>query len=427
VKKSTNMLEPNEAFHRRTAAELVARYDEQEQPPEGWREALAWHWEQAGAHAEATDVALDVAEAYVGQLAFPAARQWAERALMFLDKLDPLRQRLYELRAYALTLTILEFAGQYREGLDYARRLLRAAQARNNRPAEARALLAIGRMQRDLGQLTDAEAFLQQARSLADRDELTDVESEVRIHLAKVHQLQGRHLEALQELQLAREEHEARDDRVKLAQALTGVGDVYRVLGSVAEALELYTRALHLEEGVGSWLGQAILREKMALAQLALGRLDEAQAAEAESLRIREAMDDIIGQARSYMVLGMICEQLGDYQQALTHFEHARTLDEQTQNERGLGVALIHLGDAHRALNDYETARGQYLRALALAQRAKDQLGLARTLERLGDLCIDEGQRDLANGHWAEALKIRESLGHADEAAALRDRLRTRS
>jgi hypothetical protein len=52
------------------------------------------------------------------------------------------------------------------------------------------------------------------------------------LHLAKVRQLQGRHLEALQELQLAREEHETGDDKLKLARVLTSIGDVYRVLGS---------------------------------------------------------------------------------------------------------------------------------------------------------------------------------------------------
>ena len=129
---------------------------------------------------------------------------------------------------------MLEFGGQYREGLDYARRMLSVAQARGNREATARAYLAIGRMQRELSQLSTAEVVLQQARMLAGERRAGELEAEVRLHLAKVHQLQGRHLEALQELQLAQEEHEQHDDRLRLARVFSSIGDIYRVLGSAA-------------------------------------------------------------------------------------------------------------------------------------------------------------------------------------------------
>jgi tetratricopeptide (TPR) repeat protein len=419
------MTEANATFHRRVAGELAARYARSDHAPEGWREIMAWHWEQAGAFAEAADAAIEAAEARAARLDFTAARHWAERTLELIERLDPIERRVYELRAYALALAVLEFGGQYREGLEYARRMLRVAQARKNREAEARAHLAIGRMQRELGQLAVAEAALQQARTLAECDEISELEAEIRIHLAKVHQLRGRHLEALQELQLAQEEQEQHDDRVRLAQVFTGVGDIYRVLGAGREALTFYTRALSLEQGRGSLLGQAILKDKIALALLEQERLPEALAAAEESLRLRESVHDIVGQARACTVLGMIMHRLGQYERALAYHERARALEEQTQNRRGQGIALLHLGDTARALHNYELAREHYLRALALAQRDNDQIGLARTLERLGDLSFEEGQRDAANSHWVEALKIRDALHHFDEATALRDRIRT--
>jgi tetratricopeptide (TPR) repeat protein len=412
------------AFHRRVAEQIAAYYAASERAPEGWREAMAWHWEQAGALAEASDAALEIAEARVTRLDFAAARQWAERTLTLIERLGQAERRAYELRAYALALAVLEFGGQYREGLDYARRLLRVAQERQNLEAEARAHLAIGRMQRELTQLTIAEAALQQSRMLAERGELYELEAEVRVHLAKVHQLQGRHLEALQELQLAQEEQEQHDDRVKLARVFTGIGDIYRVLGAGREALTFYTRALSLEQGRGSRLGQAILKDKLALAFLEQGRLEEALDKEQESLRLRESLSDIVGQARSCSVIGRIMYRLGRYEQALTYHERSRELEEQTQNPRGQGIALVHLGDTARALRRYDQARQHYQRGLALTRRDNDQIGLARTLERMGDLCFEEGQHAEANQHWSEALKIREALGHSDESNALRERIR---
>ena len=61
--------------------------------------------------------------------------------------------------------------------------------------------------------------------------------------------------------------------------------------------------------------------------------------------------------------------------------------------------------------------------AQELARRDGDQVGMARALERLGDMHFEEGHRDKANISWSEALRIRESLRHADEATMLRNRI----
>jgi len=412
------------AFHRNVAQRLAAHYAASDRAPEGWREAIAWHWEQAGALVEAIGVALEVAELRVTRLDFLAARQWAERVLTLIERLDIAERHSYDLHAYALALAVLEFGGQYREGLDYARRMLRVAQERGNLAAEARAHLAIGRMQRELTQLTIAEAALQHARMLAERIEQPELEAEVRVHLAKVHQLQGRHLEALQELQLAQEEQEQHDDRIRLARVFTGIGDIYRVLGAGREALTFYTRALSLEQGRGSRLGQAILKDKLALAFLEQSRFEEALVEEQESLQLRESLNDIVGQARACSVIGRIMNRLGRHEQALSFHERSRVLEEQTQNPRGQGIALIHLGDTSYAMRSYTAARQYYQRGLTLTRRDNDQIGLARVLERLGDLCFEERKHDEASRHWGEALKIREALHHSDEANVLRERIR---
>jgi tetratricopeptide (TPR) repeat protein len=411
--------------HRRIAAWLNGLYRASEHAPEGWRETAAWHWEQAGDHTAAAQAALDVTETSIARLDFHAARQWVRRALELIERLTPEERATIELRAYALVLAVLEFGGQYREALDYAKRMLRAARTLNHREAEVRALIALGRMQRELGQFPAAEMALLEARATGSSDELGELEADIRLHLAKVYQLQGRHLEALQELRLAEDESAIQDDQVKLARVLTGIGDIYRVLGATRETLIFYNRALSIEQGRGSLLGQGLLREKLALTLLAQGKLDEARASAEESLRLRQFIGDIVGQARALSVIGTITGRMGQHGQAIAYHERAQDLDEQTQNVRGQGVAHLHIGDEARALRNFTMARQQYARALTLAQNANDQLALARTLERMGDLNLEDGKRDVANSCWAEALQIRELLRHADEAAALRERIRS--
>lgn len=415
-------------FHRRVAEELGARYSGDERAPKGWREVQTWHWEQAGAYTSAIEAALAITETRITRLDFGGARRWTERVLTLLEHIDVGRRTPYELRACALALAVLEFGGQYREGLEYARRMLRAAQRTGNAEAEARALLDVGRMQRELGQLVQAEAALQSARDLAARDELSDLEVEARLHLAKVHQLQGRHLEALQELQLAREEHEgegqADDDKLRLARVLTGIGDVYRVLGAYQEAFAFYTRALNLEQGRGSLIGQAILKDKLALVLLSQNKPSDALVSAEESLYLRQRINDVVGQARSYTVIGAVMSRLGRHEQAMESYKRAYELQELTQNPRGQCIALIHLGDAERALRQPQAAALHYERALMLARRDRDQIGIARALERLGDLHYAQEQRSQALARWNEALQIREALRHVDEADELRYRIR---
>lgn len=111
-----------QAFHHRTAEELVALYANRDQAPDGWRETLAWHWEQAGAYGEAVDAALEITEMRVSELAFTEVLRWVERVLALLDRLSTLARQAYGMHAYSLVMMVLEFGGQYREALGYAQR-----------------------------------------------------------------------------------------------------------------------------------------------------------------------------------------------------------------------------------------------------------------------------------------------------------------
>jgi hypothetical protein len=187
-----------------------------------------------------------------------------ERALTLLGGCAKQR-RIYDLRAYALALAVLSSAASTaRVRLRQAHAGWRAAAQQPQ--ATTRAYLAIGRMQRRLGQLANAE-WCCSRRTLAADDELGDLEAEVRLHLAKVHQIQGRHLEALQELQLAQGERRARRPGPRRG-CSPGSAISTGYSAPAARSMTFYTRALSIEQGRGSLFGQAILRDKLALALL---------------------------------------------------------------------------------------------------------------------------------------------------------------
>lgn len=417
-----------QTFHRQTAEQLQAFYAEREDAPEGWRGALMWHMEQAGLYGEAMGIALDVAQQYISNLSFGEARRWVERSLRLLDQLPDLERvsygLTYEVRAYALIIAVLEFEGQFREALGYAQLLLRLGEIHGNVEAQGRSYLTIGRVHRELGQLIIAESDLMRALKIAERHQQADLEWEARFHLAKVHQLQGRHLEAFQQLDLAHRGISSSGEEQRMARVCTGIGDIYRVLGSGDDALRLYHQALKIEMASNNRLGQSMLYEKLGLSHLELSGLYEAQECIDEALRLRTELGDKLGQARSHSIMGTIQYRLKDYKLALEHYEKARDLEAGLQNRRGLTIALTNLGDVARATANLDQAHAYFQEALMLARGTGDQVGMARLHERLGDVSAERGNTNEAGGHWSEALKIRDEMGHYDEAQSLRRRMK---
>jgi tetratricopeptide (TPR) repeat protein len=416
------------SFHKQTAEHLQAFYGEQEDAPQGWLEALMWHWEQAGKYGEALNVALAGAERYIAELNFTEARRWIERSFALLDRL-PDADRLsygfgYEARYYALIIAVLEFEGQFREALGYAQLFLRLAEIHGNIEAQGRSYVTIGRVHRELGQLVIAESDLMRALKLAERHQMPELEWEARFHLAKVHQLQGRHLEALQQLDLAhRGATEAGADE-RLARVCTGIGDVYRVLGSGHDALRFYHQALKTEIASSNRLGQAMLYEKLGLSHVELAEFYEAQECMQESLRLRKELGDNLGQARAHSIMGTIQSRLKDYTRALEHYEKARELEAGLQNRRGQTIALTNLGDVARETSNYEQALVYFQEALTLTKGIGDQVGMTRIYERMGDVAVLKGNAQEAREFWGQALHIRDDMGHYDEAQELRERLK---
>jgi tetratricopeptide (TPR) repeat protein len=413
-------------FHRQAAHTLQTHYAESETPPEGWQGVLMWHWEQAGEYGEAIRVALARAQHHTGNLEFPEARRWIDHGLKLLERISGSERLKHEMQTYALTVAVLEFEGKFREALGYAQLILRLAETEGNIEAQGRGYLTLGRVHRELGQLTFAETELLHALQMAERHQMHELEWEARFHLAKVHQLQGRHLDAFQQLDLAhRRVTTVSDGESRLARVCTGIGDIYRVLGSGEEALQFYHRALKGEIGTENRLGQAILYEKLALSHMELDELFEAIECINEALQIRERLDDNLGKARSHSIMGTIQHRLKNYHLAQEHFERARSLEAHLQNRRGLTIALTNLGDVARSTGNTDQARLYYHEALKLTREIGDRVGMARVYERIGDAFHDTGDRELAQSHWQEALHIRDDMGHYDEAQSLRERLAT--
>lgn len=405
-------------LHAMIAVELERRYREVS-APEGLSGVLAWHWEQAGNWRQATEASLMCAEELIQRRDGTRAQRWCERALEYQERLPREERGDLELRALLLAWTVLDFGGQHREALEYARRLYKLAEAQDAPEMRITALLALGRTHRALGSMQAAETELLRTIDLARLHNLPSLEADALFHLGKLRQLQGKHFEAIQHFTYAQAQDAALEDQARMAQVFTGLGDVYRALGAPREALNYYTRALQLEHSLPGVLGAAILQEKLALCYIDLARPQEALDAEQESLRLRQSINDRVGIGRAHSVLGSILARTGDHEHALEHYNQALEVEQTLQGVRGLGMIYSHIGDSYRALGDYARASNAYQQSLSIAQQQDDKIGLALGHERLGNLAREWNDRATAGYHYQEALHIRQQLGHSDEVHRL--------
>jgi tetratricopeptide (TPR) repeat protein len=411
-------------FHREAATRLRALYAPDPSPPSLLNGILAWHWAHACEWREAITAALNEAELLITQQNVHDARYWCERALEHLSRLPEEERPASALRVYTLAWTVLDFGGQYEEALHYAQQMYALSSGSDLPAVEGGALLALGRTHRALRDFGAAEETLRSALDVARRSGNVLLEADALFHLGKTQQIQGRHLEAIQNYNAAHERGVIIDDRLTIAKIITSLGDVYRILGAGQQANLHYARALAIEEHLPGTVGIAIVQEKLALSYLELGQHELALRCQAESLMLREQIKDEVGMARAYTVLGIIHSARGDQQTAIEAYQQGLQLELAMQNTVGQVMLHNRLGDAFRILGDYGATSNHYAQSLELARRLGDQMGIVLTHERLGDLAYEWGDRHAAAQHWHAALAIRENLGHYDEQKRLREHLR---
>jgi DNA-binding SARP family transcriptional activator/tetratricopeptide (TPR) repeat protein len=220
--------------------------------------------------------------------------------------------------------------------------------------------------------------------------------------------------------------------------------------------------ALHAARRLGDRATQAQAHRLLNLANLQLGRFDEARAHAEQALQLFAQLGDLPGQARIRLNLGRVLERQGNLQQALDQARQALEQFRLAEDWAGQADALnwvgwyhsqlgyheqaleycrqslaLHadsggwpghadtwdsLGYAQHQLGHHDEAVACYERALTLWHDLGDRYQVAMTRLRLGDTYRASGDADRAGGAWREAIEIFDALGHP-EAAAVRAKL----
>lgn len=279
------------------------------------------------------------------------------------------------------------------------------------------------------------ERAFEAARRLADRP----AEADALINLGKIRELSGDLAAAADLHQQAAARFRGIGDLLGEANALNSLGLVRRSTGDNTGAADLHGQAISLFRQVGDRLGEANAASN--LGHVYWSTSDYAQTAEMHrrAFELYRAIGARLGEASAANNLGLVLRQTDDYTGAAKLHRQALTLFRQIGYRLGEVNALSNLGLVQRMVGDYADAADLHSRALAIAREIGYRIGEANNLGNLGLVRRLTGDyADAADLH-SQALTlfrvigyrlgeasclgnlgaVREQMGDLDEAADL--------
>jgi tetratricopeptide (TPR) repeat protein len=226
---------------------------------------------------------------------------------------------------------------------------------------------------------------------------------------------QGRYLDALPPAQDAARLAETAfgTEDIRTAYALDHLGKVYRRLGELEKARELFERAVKISSAVldPDAPKRAHFLDNLAELLMTQGKYDEAEDAYQNSLHLMQRSFGELSSpvATAYARLAALYTRWGVYEEAEPLFRRLQDINYRVGSSDDAMDAAVAAGRCKIYLEDgrLDLAREQCSRALTLRERLpKNHLDLAQTLSTLGLLQLREGQVDEAQKSIQQAVDI---------------------
>ncbi|WP_169787054.1 serine/threonine-protein kinase [Hyalangium minutum] len=345
---------------------------------------------------------------------------------------DPqVRARVEALQAQVEPLEVLLAAGKYKEGLALSEQLLSQVEPVGHAPLHARALLLRAQLQEGAGDYKASESTVAQAISEAahGRDAVRVAQAwNLRLLLVGIRQARPKEAEPLEPL--VETVVELAGDEATLADSLQVRGRRLESVGQFQEAKEHYERVLALREKL---FGPSHLRVALALTDLGnvLRRMGQYADAKERLERALAIQQETVGPthvsvAHSLTTLGIVFKELGQYEEARVRHERALTIVEEALGPDHLQTATVlqQLGNVLLDLGKYEEAQVRHERSLAIVEKAlgPEHPHVSKVLASLGIAMAGLGRYEDARLRFERALHIQEKTygpEHPDVAGML--------
>lgn len=316
-----------------------------------------------------------------------------------------------------------EAIANHLKGLEVARKL-------KDHDHEVVHLMNIGRVKEILGDLDEAEDWVQEALTVCEAHDLHYRKGQLFINLAVIEYKRHNLGNSVDHNRKALHIFQEFGDSLQMALCLGNLGFAYDLLDQPEKAIEYYSQALAINQRIESkysvasvLINLAKLHRKQGNAEEALKRADEAV-----------ALSDSIGShqllARGHLFLAETNEELGDYRKALRQFKlHKAFADSVSVKANKSRVDELVAKYQHDELASENERQSQQAEIAALKARQQQLLLLALTIvscllgflywyhrkqtkTQIGQLILEKQEAE------HETKKLEEQLGNAESEAS---------
>jgi CHAT domain-containing protein len=193
-------------------------------------------------------------------------------------------------------------------------------------------------------------------------------------NIGEIHKLQGSYAQALEYHQKSLAMKKALGHKAGVAGSLNNLGNVYRQQGNYAQALEYYQESLPMQKALGNKVEIANLLSDIGETYRLQGNYLQALEYLQKSLAMRETLGTKAEIADTLINIGEIHKEQARYSQALDFTERATALARQVGYIEALWQARLTAGAAYRALNQPAQARRAFEEAISSIETLRAQV-----------------------------------------------------
>lgn len=296
---------------------------------------------------------------------------------------------------------------RYDEAESYAQSLLAIRQEKGDAESIGRALIELGRIHWERGDVQSAETRYREAL-----DRLQTVDSPAQTaaafnNLGIIQRSCGNHEASLAYLGEALNVRQRAGQLLYLAQTKANIGNVHWAMGRATQALAHYQAADEIFRSLGDRRSEALIANSIGIAYDDLGQYEESLRWYERAGRIFREIDDAKSEGEVFNNVGRIYAVCGCFDDALEHLERARDIVDKVGDRRALALVESTFGNLYLRWARPEQAVPYFESAYRLRWRQGDTRrqglnlnGLGRTMLDLGDLRRAERYLERALAHF---------------------------
>ena len=204
-----------------------------------------------------------------------------------------------------------------------------------------------------------------------------------------------------------------------LADAYNNIGFMYNNQGDIPNALDYFSKSLHMQEELGNKKGIAELLCNIGVIYYYQNDIKKALENYLKSLKIREVLGDKADIANSLNNIGSLYYSQNDMVKALSYGEQSLKLEEEVGDQEGIAYSLSNLGGIYYNKGDIQKALEYYNRSKQVNLIIGNQQGLAASFHNIATVYLKLAEQN--PGSKQSNLKI--ALANTDSSLTLSKQL----